>query len=75
MSKPTFYVEVVHAGREQDHHDYWVLGRRASRSGEPLSVEAMSFVEAVRASNRREAMVLVRRKYPGHALAGKVDRA
>ncbi|MGH8081812.1 MAG: hypothetical protein ACREP7_14655 [Lysobacter sp.] len=74
MSKPTYYVEVVHSGREQDHHDYWVLGHRANRSGEPLSPESVGFIEAVRASNRREAVVLVKRKYPGHAIAGKIGK-
>ncbi|ALN91238.1 MULTISPECIES: hypothetical protein [Lysobacter] len=74
MGKPTYYVEVVRAGREQDHHDYWVLGRRAKHSGEPLNAEEVSFVEAVRASNRREAVVLVGRKYPGHAIAGMVAK-
>jgi hypothetical protein len=34
----------------------------------------VGFVEAVRASNRREAMVLVRARYPGHRIASRIVR-
>jgi hypothetical protein len=33
------------------------------------------FVEEIRASNRREAMILVRRKYPGYVVLDNVVKA
>lgn len=61
MAKPTYLVTVIRKGREQDYGN-----SRKRRTGG--ADEALCFVEPVRASNRREALVLVRARSPDHLL-------
>jgi hypothetical protein len=44
-------------------------------AGDSVDLCVGGFVEVVRASNRREAMILVRRKYPGFVVLDKVVKA
>jgi len=66
MAKPSYRVEVVRKGRERDYFDFWRKGIARNGRGEALSADLVSFVEVVRASNRREAAVLARARHPGH---------
>ena len=61
-------------GCEQDYEVYRDLGRDINDAGESLTPEVVGFVEAVQASNRREAMILARRKYPGYNVGSRVAR-
>jgi hypothetical protein len=73
MSKAMYRVNVVHKGREDDYEALPPSDRMlAFRSHDAM---ALGFVESVRASNRREAMVLVKRMYPGHRVLAKVVKA
>lgn len=71
MAKPTYLVYVIHRGREDDYHRYCQLGKDTKLQGEGLTEDMLGFKEAVRASNRREASVLVRAKYPEHYVTNK----
>jgi hypothetical protein len=75
MSKPTYLVTVVHLGREVDYYDFWELGLDRGRAGDLLTADIVSFDEPVRASNKREAYVLVRSKYPDHHVINKAVKA
>lgn len=61
MGKAVYYVSVIRKGMESEYH---ALCRTGSLPGGHGS--EVGFVEPIRASNRREAFVLVRRKYPDH---------
>lgn len=74
MTKPTYFVKVVRKGRERDFLDFWERGRRQNDAGELLDAELVGFVEPVRASNRREAMVLVRARYPDHRISKRIGK-
>ncbi|WP_109126682.1 hypothetical protein [Dyella sp. C11] len=70
MSKAVYFVSVVHKGRESD---YQALSKRgALPGGYPNEI---GFVEPIRASNRREAFILVRRKYPDHLVLDDAIKA
>jgi hypothetical protein len=75
MSKPTYRVYVVHRGREDDYYRYCRLGQSTHLWGEGLAENELGFVETVRASNRREASVLVCAKYPDHKVIDKAIKA
>ncbi|WP_114240728.1 hypothetical protein [Dyella sp. C9] len=70
MSKAVYLVDVVRKGREGEYKQLRHAGRPLA--GDPADEDSPGFVEAIRASNRREAMVLVRRKYPEHLVLDKV---
>jgi hypothetical protein len=75
MSKPTYLVTVIHLGREDDYYDFWELGLDRGRSGDLLTADILGFKEPVRASNKREAYVLVRSKYPNHQVINNAVKA
>jgi hypothetical protein len=75
MGKPTYLVYVVHSGREDDYRRYQQLGEATSASGEALTEDMLGFMASVRASNRREASVLVRARYPHHHVTDKAIKA
>jgi hypothetical protein len=61
MTKAVYYVKVVRKGREREFEARQVgVGREAGRDSDLI------FEERIRASNRREALVLARRQYPDH---------
>jgi hypothetical protein len=69
MSKTLYLVHVI---RKESGEDGRALNTSAS---DPVDPDAARFVEAIRASNRREAWILVRRKYPEHLVLDKVMKA
>jgi hypothetical protein len=75
MAKPTYLVYVVHRGREDDYYRYRCLGEDTNPLGEVLTEDMLGFMEAVRASNRREASVLVRARYPDHQVTDRAIKA
>jgi hypothetical protein len=75
MGKPTYLVYVVHRGREDDYRRYRQLGNAANAWGDVLTEDTLGFMESVRASNRREASVLVRARYPDHHVTDKAIKA
>lgn len=71
MGKAVYFVSVIHKGREREYQALSAAG--SLQTDHPGDI---GFVEPIRASNRREAFVLVRRKYPEHlVLAGAVKGA
>jgi hypothetical protein len=72
MTKCLYLVQVLQKGREADGGASGSSIQGASDQPDP---GAAGFVEAVRASNRREAMILVKRKYPDHLVLDKVVKA
>lgn len=72
MAKPTYLVTVVRKGQESCFRDFWERRMSHDPAGEPLSAERVGFVEQVRASNRREAVVLARRLHPDHEIGARV---
>lgn len=65
MSKPLYLVGVVHRGREGDFQRSRAKAPAAAALA-PDQLADIGFSETVRASNRREAYVLIKRKYPDH---------
>jgi hypothetical protein len=74
MAKPTFLVMVSREGCEREFDALWERLRSTADRAMADEMERVGFVEAVRASNRREAMVLVRARYPGHRIASRIVR-
>lgn len=72
MAKPTYLVTVARKGEEERFRDFWERGVRRDAAGEALTAERVGFVEPVRASNRREAMMLVRARFPGHPIGPRI---
>ena len=68
MSKSRYLVNV--AGRGREGRD--VAPCPSSAVPDRMQRDGAGFVETVRASNRREAMMLVRRKYPDRLVLEKV---
>ena len=68
MSKSCYLVNV--AGRRREGGD--VAPYPSSAVPDRMECDDAGFVESVRASNRREAMMLVRRKYPDRLVLEKV---
>jgi hypothetical protein len=75
MSKSLYLVDVIPQGLKDDDGQIHALARIAHEVGDSVEPCAGRFVEAIRASNRREAMILVRRKYPGFVVLDKVVKA
>jgi hypothetical protein len=73
MSKALYLVNVVREGREQEYEMLCKDG--LIPDVHDASPDAAGFVEAVRASNRREAMVLAQRKYPDRIVLSNVVKA
>jgi len=74
VSKPTYFVDVIYPGRETDYRDFWERGVKCNGAGETLTADLVAFSARIKASNRREAMVLVRAQYPNHKVAARVTR-
>ena len=74
MSKSIYLVRIARKGYEEDFHALCELGKEFNVAGQALSAELVGFMEQVRASNRREAMVLARARYPGHHVSTRIDK-
>ena len=74
MTKPVYLVQVARKGRERDFRDFWENGSCRNDAGEALSAGRVGFAAPVRASNRREAMMLVRVRYPDHLVGAHVAK-
>jgi hypothetical protein len=72
MTKCLYLVQVLQKGQEMECGG---SGSSIHRASDLADSGAAGFVEAVRASNRREAMILVKRKYPDHFVLDKVMKA
>lgn len=73
MAKPTYLVTMVHPGKEAQFQSF--LKRKAQPppgDATYLAADGLVFVQAVRASNRREALVLAKALHPGLAIAPKI---
>ena len=65
MSKASYLVKVIRAGREQDYFEFWEKGVQVNDAGESLDSDAVGFVEVVNSMSKAEAINLVREKHPG----------
>jgi hypothetical protein len=63
MGKAVYYVSVIRKGMEREYHALCAAGSLPGDYGSEVG-----FLEPIRASNRREAFVLVRRRYPDHVV-------
>jgi hypothetical protein len=70
MSKALYLVNVIPQRKEGETRS----SDHVSASN-PDRQRAGEFVETIRASNRREAMILVRRMYPGYLVLDDVVKA
>lgn len=68
MAKSSYEVVVIHQGRENDYYEFWKNGAEKNASGEQLHSALVGFVEIVDANNAKEAMAIVRKKYPGRQI-------
>ncbi|MEW9572307.1 hypothetical protein ABQJ54_11145 [Rhodanobacter sp. Si-c] len=73
MAKATYFVTIIYKGREDDYAEY--LGAGCSLAVDSVDPNAPGFVAAIRASNRREAMILAKREYPDYFVLDKIKKA
>ena len=69
MSKSTYKVTVIRAGRERDYRDFWDRGIKVNSDGEELHSALVGFTEVVEAKNLDEAIAIVRKKHPALTVA------
>jgi hypothetical protein len=74
MSKPLYLVEVIAQGLGANGENVDSAVPAVHPVCDSTHQHPGKFTEAVRASNRREATILVKRKYPGYLVLGKVMR-
>ncbi|WP_313271650.1 hypothetical protein [Stenotrophomonas sp.] len=75
MAKPTYLVTVVRPGKEALFRDF-IRRQPPPKPGDqmPMATEELAFIEPIRASNRREALVLARALHPGLEIAPRIAR-
>jgi hypothetical protein len=66
MTKPVYSVKVVQKGREAEYLDAMAQPQAQRQEASGQSSGSLFFTEQVRASNKREAVMLVRKRYPDH---------
>lgn len=74
MGKQTYFVDVIRPGCERDYEDYWTRGHDRDASGKTLTPEVVADTARIRASNRREAVMLARERHPARPI-GHVGKA
>lgn len=65
MSKATYSVAVIRIGRDKDYFDFWNSGIKINASGEELHSDLVGFIETVKAKNKQEAVLLVKKMHLG----------
>jgi hypothetical protein len=73
VTKATYFVTVIYKGRENDFAEYLQAG--CSLTPDSVDPNAPGFVTAIRASNRREALILAKREYPNYLVLDKIKKA
>ncbi len=74
MSKATFSVSVIRKERDQDYYDFWTRSFKKNASGEELHSDLVGFTETVEAKNKQEAILLVKKMYPGLSIDTKATK-
>ncbi|GLR00037.1 hypothetical protein [Dyella mobilis] len=75
MSKALYLVEVIAREINENVRDAGSSVPTDYPASDLARQHSGKFTEAVRASNRREATILVKRKYPGYLVSGNVMKA
>lgn len=68
MEKAMYSVVVIRKDREKDYFDFWTRGNKTNASGEDIDSDLVGFTVTVQAKNKREAVSLVKQKYPGQSI-------
>ncbi len=65
MAKASYYIRVIHQGREKDYFDFWRRNLRQNAAGEELTAELVGFDVMQSGNTVEEAIAAVRRKHAG----------
>lgn len=65
MAKATYFIRVIHQGREKDYFDFWRRDLRKNAAGEELTAELVGFDVSQSGNDADEAVAAVRRKHAG----------
>ena len=65
MAKATYFIRVIHKGREKDYFDFWRRNLQENAAGEALTADVVGFDVTQLSNSADEAVAAVRRKHAG----------